>query len=924
MGRRIILFLVSFLVVLAGLFVYQLVTSRNQPILPVEVDPPPPLVQQTQGSTHFIERDQTGAITREFGYDKRITDSGEPDTIILGDKGIGGIDGAIQISKPWARIHDKSGRIVEIVAETGTVLLDRPLSEGQIPSQGYLEDVNVTVYQQSKVLSDQSQSPLEFTDTRPSPEFSVLLRERVDFQLEFSRLNCPGKVSVAAPMFAVEGYDLNLEYDQINERLQELRINRIEKLLIVAPKSLAGSVSSAADENHPPQDSTADMKQDNKRAPQLSTYQFSLSDNVEIIQPGGREKMTADSIILIADVDLAQMGRNSSEPNDAGDNPPEAESGDLATEKPATKQSIFVPTVLDPNEVINMMCQGPMVISLMDQSEVKAAGSRLEMTATGRPVQIWRNGRQVVRADEVVFHQMSKTIMMNAGEDRPVRLDWQDHQWITTNEKVLFDQVAGLAEFEGSGEFEFADEKTEGPAHFQYHDTLNFYFFPDPNTEEISLDNLTPQKLEIAGGVRAEYLDNLLIAESISADFTRDPNGQYVPTTVIVEGGPEDLSLANQIDGYQVLGRRIEGDVRDNIWKIIGEPARLVRLDKPEKLEGPVILADLNLNRFEIVEPGTIQAQLSSDIFQFSSDVPADLLVKSTKGIFDADTGRIEIFDANAIVEQVDTVRKATRVDSPQITIDLIGEPNQTGFTSGMQLSALRAHGGLVFIAHNEYDPNSNDRLRTMMMETQELKFDDPNQQMVTGPGWIISADYRTAQPEYRTMQPSVNQALPGVLGRRGPSQVLIQFGRRMQLDQLAGELTFDGGVVVDYQPLVIDSQAMEPAFTATLADMKRLTCEKMCLTFTEETQTVGSELTAMGNLQQVTASGRVYTEATFKDNQAHIIAGENLVYDIATETIRLTGTFAQPVYLDGLPCSLIQWNVKDGSFIVKNIGSSK
>ncbi|MCP4709958.1 MAG: hypothetical protein GY869_15145 [Planctomycetes bacterium] len=174
-----------------------------------------------------------------------------------------------------------------------------------------------------------------------------------------------------------------------------------------------------------------------------------------------------------------------------------------------------------------------------------------------------------------------------------------------------------------------------------------------------------------------------------------------------------------------------------------------------------------------------------------------------------------------------------------------------------------------------------------------------------------------------KSIQPSVNQALPGVLGSRGPSQVLIQFGRQMLLNQLLRELTFDGGVVVDYQPLAHDPQANEQVFTAELADMKRLTCQKLSLTFAVDNQDAGSELNAMGNLQQVTANGKVYTETTLKDGQAHIIAGENLVFDVATETIRMTGSFAQPVYLDGLPCSLIQWNIKDGSFIVKNIGQS-
>ena len=251
-------------------------------------------------------------------------------------------------------------------------------------------------------------------------------------------------------------------------------------------------------------------------------------------------------------------------------------------------------------------------------------------------------------------------------------------------------------------------------------------------------------------------------------------------------------------------------------------------------------------------------------------------------------------------------------------------EPNQTGFITGMNLSSLRAHDGPVFIEHNEYDPNTDRLLRTMMMETQELKYDDPNQQLSAGAGWIVSADYRASQPaDKESKEPSVNKALPGVLGRRGPSQVLIQFGRQMLLDQLSRNLTFDGGVVVDYQPLVKNPQVKEPVFTAELADMKRLTCQELRLTFAEEAQTAGSESAAMGNLQQVTATGKVYTETTL-DGQPHIIAGENLVYDVATETIRMTGTFAQPVYLDGLPCNLIQWNVKDGTFIVKNIGWSK
>ncbi|MCP4708328.1 MAG: hypothetical protein GY869_06870, partial [Planctomycetes bacterium] len=730
MGRRIILVLASFLFVLTGLFVYQLVTSRNQPIITEILDPPPPPIQDSQdsqGSAVFVDRDQTGAITREFGFEKRITATGEPEPLDMDNIDIGSGDGSIQISKPWVRIHDKSGRIIEIIAETGTILLDSPLSEGKIPTRGYLEDVKVAVYQPVSSVPEESQSPLDSTGVQPTAEFDVKLQGRVDFEMEFSRLNCPGRVSVAAPMFVVEGSDLNLEYDQINERLQELRIGRVEKLLIEAPKSLAGSSSLTADESQTPQAGAVDELPEKRTSSQISTYRFSLSDNVEIIQPGGREKMIADSIVLIADVDLDQMDQKPAEPNDAEDNPAATEFGSLAPENPATEQPAYEPSALDPNEALSMMCQGPMVISLIEQQEVPATGNRMEMTAIGRPVQILLDGREVASADEVVFDQRSKTVVMSAGEDRPVRLDWKDRQWVTTNEKVIIDQNSGQAMFSGSGEFEFADDKTEGPAHFKYDDTMIFFFVPDPDAEEISLKNLMPQRLAIAGGVLVEYQDNQFIAESISTDFGQDPNGHYVPTTVIARGDQEGLSLTNQGDGYQVLGRQIAGNAQDNIWEIIGEPARLIRLDKPEMLEGPVILADLNLNRFEIPEPGTIQAQLSSDIFQSSSDVPADLFVKSSKGVYEADTGRIEIFDANAIIEQVGIVRKTTLVDSPQITINLAGDPNQAGITSGMQLSTLQAHGGLVFVEHNEYDPNTNNHLRMMMMETQELKYDDPN-----------------------------------------------------------------------------------------------------------------------------------------------------------------------------------------------------
>ncbi|MFC1783145.1 hypothetical protein ACFL02_06125, partial [Planctomycetota bacterium] len=412
--------------------------------------------------------------------------------------------------------------------------------------------------------------------------------------------------------------------------------------------------------------------------------------------------------------------------------------------------------------------------------------------------------------------------------------------------------------------------------------------------------------------------------------FLLDPNGNYVPANVVAEGENGKLCLINDKDGYQVFGDRLEGEALENIWRFFGNPARVAATDQQGQIEGRTIIADLNKQQFEVAEPSTIQAQLKGDPFDQSSQAPVEVNVFCRDRVtYDHRTGQIVLHDPNAILAHTDKTRQITQLQSGAITLHLADrsgstqdEPNDTRSLSGLELATLTAHRPKVVVFRREYDIATGKLLSMLKILSTEMQFDNTIAQMTAhGPGRIDSYDYRQALPQEAPLEnQSLNNSLPGILGGRGPSQTILLFGRQMLFEKLQNKLTFDGGVVVDYSSLP-DTPQVERQPDDPIAEMQNLQCLELILTFAEIDQSADPNAPVIGELERVTATGSVVTAATFSDGQSHFLAGENLVYDLPTDTIRMTGTDEQPVYLDGVPCTLVRWNVKDGTFVVENIG---
>ncbi|KPK72938.1 MAG: hypothetical protein AMJ79_15460 [Phycisphaerae bacterium SM23_30] len=577
-----------------------------------------------------------------------------------------------------------------------------------------------------------------------------------------------------------------------------------------------------------------------------------------------------------------------------------------------------------------MTGKGPLLITLAEDVEPGPSGNRLEMTAFGKPAQIWRERREVVRADRISFDQVRKTIYMSAGINRPVKLDWARQQWITAEKSVQFDQDAGRAVFAGPGELEFASDQMKGPAHFIYQDKLFFDFTADPNADEIDLANLKPEQLSFANGIEGAFEDMHFVAQDLMCQFEADPNGEYLPTHVVAEGPGETLRLTNEKQDYQVTGDILEGDAQTNIWRIHGNPARALTLQQEDRIEGATIIADLNKQLFEVAESSRLFASFAGDPFEPASVKPVQLHVFSRRGVtYDHAVGQIVMREPNALIEQVEKNRQVTRLLCPVLTIQLadetkmpLDEPNHVESGTNLNLATLTAHGQEVNILRSEYDLASDELLSLLKMRSKNLRFDNINQTMTAeGPGWIDSYDYQPTEPKSALPKDrSLNSALPGLLGRTGPSRAMIIFERQMRFEKPPGELTFEGDVNVGYLPLYDDPQA-QLQLAGAASEMKSLRCDKLTLTFAEDKAKTDPNAPAWGDLKQVAATGSVITEAAFSDGQTHYLAGENLVYDRSTETVRMTGTMEQPIYLDGLRCTLVRWNVKDGSFEVKYVG---
>ena len=1057
MAKKIILFAVTLVSVLVVFLIYQQTTSVDGPTVTPVPTAPRPMVENmdkikplSSGALEtgvvevgwsdnlvFTATDK-GRIVRKFGFAERLESP----------------EGILKISLPWVQIFPKdpqSRSVVEITARTGSVPVESSSGRIEMPQMGQLEDVRVEMIQLAPDQQGLAIPPERDAAVEYAVEMEVLLEGLVGFELEFSRLNCPGRFEVSSAQFDASGWGLNLQYDQVNEALQDLELLRLERLAM-SRGSLAGQSNSAKSTSGESELAKSDSEESLAKAEQssaeaaakkaderrIATYRFTLVDEVVVDQGG--EKLMADKLEIIKDVDYAQLRSGGKSAGGEVDNTGDADE--------AKNNELPEAGLSEAESKVLVTCKGPLRITTVDPAVIEGAaegteaiertGERLEMTATGQPVRIYRDDRLAVEADRIVFDQVTQRSGFISDSARSVKLSLADDQMITARTEVEVDHASRVAELTGPGMIEYVAEANQESSTIAYEGQLQVQFGqsepgkegenlfsswgaveqfsfegrltakspegqfeadkgllkfypalpPDPDDGETdqqsrpgplesidlwgnvagqgstssffardhmqanyALDSNKQQSylqgILARGNVRAEDPNFIIEAgESLQLVFDKglaDENiaeadaavaaeglklGQMLKNTdfrsAVVRGPGNTVRLTSKDEGYLIVGDYAEGNATDDLWKISGDPARIVSLHKDDRLEAPLIIANRKTGLFETPGSGRMNVTVKGDMFGQSLSEPMPMFIEWQDGArFNLDDGTVVLGEAQGRLEVIDQTLQVTELKGREFVVEFATktaadkDSDQTSgsdLLTGRELSRFVAAGPGVQVTRSEFDPQGEKLLNKMELQGAELQYNDLNQELLLpGPGWVEVVDYR--EKASSGQGDTFNKSVAGMLGREGASYSLVQFGQYMKFDQAQRKLTFAGDVAVDQMPLHKE-MAQYSNLIEQSPGIRRLVCDDFNVYFQQTSQEKpdkaekSSGKAELGAVKLVEAHGGIFAEAITENGQQHIFSGQELAYDNQLGLLSITGSEKMPAQFDQMQFSSVHWDM--------------
>jgi lipopolysaccharide export system protein LptA len=486
---------------------------------------PAQIGQAEQG--HFSTM-KNGRLVREFGFTRRL--SSERGVLVLSD--------------PWVKFYSKSQRIIYITATRASVPLEGGAGQIRVPERGTLEEkVIIRGYHlpQSETIAagNEPASPRSITMNPPGatpaspasrqrsdmsdqqPEWTIEM-EQVDFETEFSRITSGGAVKVKSNAFSAQGGDLMLRYDQLNERLQELELRRLDWMEINGSDSSLGSGDSSAGgerQSSDKTDSTSKKQKTDKK--QSDVYRLVLSQDVRVEQD--QDVLTADQMAIVMGSDYStSMGRkpadspSSTQSRSAVKSPPKAPSGGFNFE---------------PGKTARVTCRGGLTVTAVDQPDPDTG---LTFAAQGNPIQLRRAGQIVMESQKLNYSHDTGLFDLTAADDRPVKLSLSPQQWVTAHKSVRVEENTGWAMLSGPGVIEYIPdrqtaEKTNSesqsvPAQIRYEDHLKVKFAMTTASPTRRSEILWGQasEIEFTGRLNAKTTNGEVSADQGSLTFYPD------------------------------------------------------------------------------------------------------------------------------------------------------------------------------------------------------------------------------------------------------------------------------------------------------------------------------------------------------------------------------------------------------------------
>ncbi len=437
---------------------------------------------------------------REFGYEKRISHP----------------EGMFQILNPWVKLYSDNN-IVRITAQRGLVPIDRESDAlaGGGPEHGILEgDVSIEVFRKPENIT--------FDKFEYEPKYKELAVKlgKTKFEREFSRIVGEGQIKVVSQQFLATGQDLVMQYDQINKKLQLLEISQMQKLIVTVKKG--DKTKTPLTDTPSAQDQPAEPVQPTD----FMTYNLNLSDNISVETEN--ETFTADSLSIMADISSGQKI---------------VEEKDKITSGNDNKQLIANNSIDRENyRIITMTCSGPLVITSPQEVYHAEDGlPRLEITASGKPVEIYRNGLLALKADKVIYSHNTNNHnhdirMISKDRFSDLYLAQGIQQTITASNQISYDFNTDIATLAGPGIINSAINADE-ESKIEFKDTISIKFASseDDNSGKINVplnSNSKVEWIECLGTVRANIKEGTFTADKTRINFNTNTESNISSTTV--------------------------------------------------------------------------------------------------------------------------------------------------------------------------------------------------------------------------------------------------------------------------------------------------------------------------------------------------------------------------------------------------------
>lgn len=577
--RSLVLAALSLALVAALFLIYQYRETKTAPILfstPVAAPTPsaaPVTLPKPDGGTLTVGSEQVaiggGGEMRCELYDE----SGNPRGRLvaaewrpLGERSL-----ELEVKSPRIRVHTPAGPIIELSSDRGVIeRKSTDLTRMEMKTAELQGAVKITIDRlsnaQRKALAD---DPAAMAEVDPD-RFINIEMDDLYFDLEFARVQTQGPFHVKAAEAEIRGRGLNVRYNELESRVEELNITSGERVIVwnlndrfrvaglgAGPKEEPADAPSSAPTPSPiptptpaPETESAEddlpplLAEDEPRKPRqrpTDVYNATFAGDVRITQfeaDADVGRLVADELRILFDFsqrerELARQAPGSAEPAETG--APEARA-------------------IDRSSRIELTWSGPMSVTsqrLAPATEGAAPAQRMHLTATGERVEV-RDAQREVTCRKLVYASESESVELTGTAEVPAHVRMRDAGELIGRE-IILERDAGKARARGPGGRLVAALEERGGSAISgltgggHPAPLEVLFESDVAAEftrvEVERFDIRTAKTEMVqremlkstvftGQVRMTRGDDRFEGERIEIDFALDPNGKQYPTHV--------------------------------------------------------------------------------------------------------------------------------------------------------------------------------------------------------------------------------------------------------------------------------------------------------------------------------------------------------------------------------------------------------